>query len=313
MSSDVERAELRDPENHLGRDTLGSDLRIAHLSDIHFGRIAHPSIVDAIIGDVNAAGVDLVVASGDLTQRARTHEFEAARAMLDAFEAPVLAVPGNHDVRAWWHNPFERVWRSSKRFKRFITDDLTPTFTLASSNEGEAIELAVFGLNSSHGATIKGGKIRPGHVAEMEAYFAAQPTSAFRVLVLHHHLMRLEALGDHDVSRGAHLALDAAHRAQVDLVLCGHLHRSHVQPVELAPPSALDAEGHRIVVASAGTATSNRGRGDNANVNFYNWIGVGASAFRVEERRFDPDRLAFEPMATVHFERGGQAPARPPA
>jgi len=271
--------------------------------------------VDAIIADVNEATVDLVVASGDLTQRARTHEFNAARAMLDAFEAPVMVVPGNHDVRAWWHNPFERVWRSTKRFQRFITEDLTPTFTVASSRSAAGaetgIELAVFGLNSAHGATIKGGKIRPSHVEAMEGYFAAQPRSAFRVLVLHHHLMRLEALGDHDVSRGAHLALDAAHRAQVDLVLCGHLHRSHVQPVELVPPSALDAEGHRMVIASAGTATSNRGRGNNANVNFYNWISVGASSFRVDERRFDPHAGAFEPMATVHFDRPLRSPARP--
>ncbi|MEO0560121.1 MAG: metallophosphoesterase [Bacteroidota bacterium] len=111
-----------------------AELKIAHLSDIHFGRIAHPAIVSAIVADVNAAGVDLVVASGDLTQRARTHEYEAARAMLDAFEAPVLAVPGNHDVRAWWHNPFERVWRSSKRFKRFITEDLTPSMSLATAD-----------------------------------------------------------------------------------------------------------------------------------------------------------------------------------
>ena len=281
-------------------------LRLAHLSDIHFGRIAHPSIVVAIVADVNAAGVDLVVASGDLTQRARQHEFRAARAMLDSFEAPVLVVPGNHDVRAWWHNPIERVWRSSKRFQRFITPNLTPTFALASSEGANAeVELAVFGLNSAHGATIKGGKIRPAEVEAMEAYFTQQPRHAFRVLVLHHHLMRLEALGDHDVSQGAHHALDAAHRAQVDLVLCGHLHRSHVQSVELAPPSALDAKGHRLVIASAGTATSNRGRGDNANVNFYNWISVGASSFRIDERQFNPDAAVFEPMGTVQFDREG--------
>lgn len=284
----------------------GPSLRIAHLSDIHFGRIAHPSIVDVILRDVNAADVDLVVASGDLTQRARTHEFRSARAMLDAFEAPVLVVPGNHDVRAWWHNPFERVWRSSKRFKRFITEDLTPTFSISSSpssKDDTRVELAVFGLNSAHGVTIKGGKIRPEHVEAMRAYFAEQSSSTFRVLVLHHHLMRLEALGDHDVSRGAHAALEAARQAQVDLVLCGHLHRSHVQPVELVPPTDAEAAGHRMVIASAGTATSNRGRGDNANVNFYNWITIGAARFRVEERQFDPERQVFVPLATVEFDR----------
>ena len=116
-------------------------------------------------------------------------------------------------------------------------------------------------------------------------------------------MMRLEALGDHDVSRGAQVALAAARRARVDLVLCGHLHRSHVQSVELVPPTAADPDGHRMVIASAGTATSNRGRGDNANVNFYNWISVGASSFRIEERRFRSEAGAFEPASCASFER----------
>ncbi|MEO0560122.1 MAG: hypothetical protein AAF170_18290 [Bacteroidota bacterium] len=137
----------------------------------------------------------------------------------------------------------------------------------------------------------------------MEAFFAKQPESAFRVLVLHHHLTRLEALGNHDVSRGAHRALDAARRARIDLVLCGHLHRSHVQPIELVPRSADDPGSHRMVIASAGTATSNRGRGDNANVNFYNWIAIGESSFQVEERLFVPEREVFDRMDRVVFDR----------
>ena len=253
------------------------------------------------MADVNASGVDLVVASGDLTQRARRHEFRAARAMLDAFDAPTLVVPGNHDVRAWWHNPVERVWKSSKRFQRYISRDVTPTFTLDSSPPRPG--LAAFGLNSAHGATIKGGKIRPRHIDEMERFFAEQPRESFRILVLHHHLVRLKALGDHDVSRRAGLALAAARRAHVDLVLCGHLHRSHVEPVELVPPSERDPDGHTLVIASAGTATSNRGRGDNANVNFYNWVEVGPDAFTVRERRFDAAMSRFVPEQEISFGR----------
>jgi len=265
---------------------------LAHLSDIHFGKIADDRVVDALVGEVNEAGVDLVVVSGDLTQRARTREFQAARAMLDAFEPPVIVVPGNHDVRAWWHHPFDRLLRSSKRFRAFIADDPTPTFAV----DG----LAAFGLNSAHGWTIKGGRIRTSHVAEMEAFFAAQPPGAFRVLTVHHHLYHLDALGDHDVSRGARLALDAAQRARVDLVLCGHLHTSHVQTVELADA---DGDGHRLVIASAGTATSSRGRRENRGVNFYNWVEVGPEQFTVRERRFDVETGRFAEARATAFER----------
>lgn len=269
--------------------------RLAHLSDIHFGRIAHSGIVDALVDDVNAAGVALVVVSGDLTQRARTHEFKEARAMLDRFTAPVLVVPGNHDVRSWWHNPVERVFESASRFRRFVTDDVTPAFA--------APGLAVFGLNSAHGLTIKGGKVRPRHLVEMQAFFEAQPADAFRVLALHHHLRRLEALGSHDVARNAHRALEAAGSSGVDLILCGHLHTSHVAHAEIVRPSEADPDGHRIVIASAGTATSSRGRGADREVNFYNWITVEPGRFVIEERRFDSASNRFAPVRETPFVR----------
>jgi 3',5'-cyclic AMP phosphodiesterase CpdA len=268
--------------------------RLAHLSDIHFGKIAHPAIVDAIVEDVNAEAFDLVVVSGDLTQRARRREFAQARGMLERFAAPVLVVPGNHDVRAWWHQPFDRVFRSAHRFRKYLSDDLTPSFS--------APGLAVFGLDSSHGLTIKGGKIRQRHLDAMEAFFAQQASGAFRVLVLHHHLLRLEALGGHDVARGARSALEAAEQAEVDLVLCGHLHRSHVANVELAPKMA-GGEGRRLVVASAGTATSSRGRAENKATNFYNWIRVEPDRFLVAERRFDTRATAFEEERITTFDR----------
>ncbi len=273
---------------------MAGGFRIAHLSDVHFGRISDPAVVDALVDEVNGGGVGLAVVSGDLTQRARRHEFRAARAMLDRFEPPTMVVPGNHDVRAWWHNPVDRLWRSSRRFRRFIDADVTPAFV--------ADGVAAFGLNSAHGWTIKGGRIRPEHVQEMEAFFDRQPPGAFRVLTLHHHLLLLDGLGQHDVSRGARRALRAARRSRVDLVLCGHLHRSHVAPVELAPKSG-DQAGHRVVIASAGTATSNRGRGSNRNVNFYNWIDVEADRFTVSERRFQPETRSFRDERQTTFDR----------
>lgn len=273
--------------------------RVAHLSDIHFGRISDPRIVDALVGEVNAAGVDLVVVSGDLTQRARTHQFKAAKAMLDAFDAPTLVVPGNHDVRAWWHNPIERIFFSASRFRRHIHEVETPSF----AGPG----LAVFGLNSAHGLTIKGGKIRDRHLDAMGTFFGDQPPGTFRILVLHHHLLLLKDLGEHDVAHGARRALEAAGACGVDLVLCGHLHTSYVGHAEVVPPSEADPAGHRLVIASAGTATSSRGRGADREVNFYNWVTVEPARFVIEERRFDPGTARFERVRETGFERAPDA------
>ncbi|HEX9952665.1 MAG TPA: metallophosphoesterase [Rubricoccaceae bacterium] len=273
---------------------------VAHLSDIHFGKIAHPGIVAALVDEVNAADVGVVAVSGDLTQRARRREFADARAMLDSFRPPVVVVPGNHDVRAWWHNPLDRVWRSTTRFRQTITPVRVPAV--------ESGGVLVVGINSAHGLTVKGGRIRPEALAAMERRFAAAAPDTFRILVVHHHLVRLAALGDHDVARGARRALAVAHRARVDLVLCGHLHRSHVESIEVAPRSASDP-GHRIVIASAGTATSSRGRAENAGTNFYNWVTVGEESFSVAERQFDPEAGVFTEARATTFVRNRPGPA----
>lgn len=262
--------------------------RIAHLSDIHFGRIAHPEIVDVLVGEINASDVDLVVVSGDLTQRARTLQFQAAAAMLEAFTAPTLVVPGNHDVYAWWR-PLSRILSPLRRYERHISPDLTPTF--------ESEELSVLGINSAYGRTVKGGHIGGEARRAIRNFFKKQPAGRFKVLVVHHHLTRLQALGTHDVARKAERTLDLAVEVGVDLILCGHLHISHIEPIDVVPAR------HRIVIASAGTATSNRGRATNEGANFYNLVDVYPDAFVIEERLFRPDRRAFEQEVRTNFTR----------
>ncbi len=262
--------------------------RIAHLSDIHFGRIGHAGVVDALVDEVNAMAPDLVVVSGDLTQRARRRQFRAARALLDALAAPSLVVPGNHDVYAYWY-PLGRLFQPLRRYRRFITGDLAPTF--------ERDGLAVLGINSAYGWTIKGGRFGARERARIASFFAAQHDGAFKVLVVHHHLTKILALGRHDVARQARQALAAAVEAGVDLVLCGHLHVSHVEPLEVAPAQ------HRLVIASAGTATSDRGRSPHRETNFYNVVEVEPEAFTVEERRFAPAARCFESFRRTRFLR----------
>lgn len=263
-------------------------MTIAHLSDIHFGKIAHPDIVGCLVREVNERNVDLVAVSGDLTQRARHGQFRAAVEMLEAFEAPTLVVPGNHDVYPWWR-PVSRLFFSLGRYQRYITRDLAPTF--------EQDGVAVLGINSAHGGTIKGGLIRPRECRTIEKFFSERDDSIFKVLVVHHHLTSIQALGPHDVARQARKALEVASEVGIDLILCGHLHVSHIEPVEIVP------EKHRLVVASAGTATSSRGRGTNRQTNYYNLIEVGTETFTIEERRYDPEAGRFVSEAVTRFAR----------
>ncbi len=263
-------------------------VRIAHLSDVHFGRIAHPAIVEAIIRDVNTAAVDLVVVSGDFTQRARPSQYRGARRMLESFAAPWLAVPGNHDVFAWWH-PLSRLFDPLRRYRRWITDDLTPSF----ESEG----LGVLGINSAFGWTVKGGRISETQRDAMRSFFGGLDEGTFRVLVVHHHLTHLEALGRHDLAREAAATPTCAAEFDVDLVLCGHLHVSHVSHLEVMPG------GHGVVVASAGTATSDRGRKPHKKTNFYNHITVSERSFEIAERQFEAAEGSFEEVRRTTFDR----------
>jgi 3',5'-cyclic AMP phosphodiesterase CpdA len=267
-------------------------MTVAHLSDLHFGKIAHDDIVPHLVAEVNDSGADLVVVSGDLTQRARDREFEAAAAMLRAFDAPTMAVPGNHDIYPWWR-PLARLMRPYDRFKRHITDDLAPVYEANDDTGG----LAVLGLNSAIGRTVKSGKIASKDLRRMEQFFRERGPEGFKVLVLHHHLTKIQGLGPHDVAKRAQRALKMASEAGVDLLLCGHLHVSHIEPVEVIP------DEHRLVVVSAGTATSTRGRLRDRRTNFYNRIHVREQAFFIEERRYDPDEEAFALDSTTRFER----------
>ena len=261
--------------------------RIAHISDIHFGRIAYPGIVDALVSDINRANVDLVIVSGDLTQRAFGHQFRAARRMLDAFDAPHLVVPGNHDVFPWWRL-FSRLFDPLRRYKRLIERNLAPTWA-----NGDVV---VQGINSAFGWTIQGGRITERELGQIRKGFDGAPDQALKILVVHHHLAELIALAGHDLARGAERAFETARRSGVGLILCGHLHIAHVAPVGRQP-------GDDIVVATAGTCTSNRGRGKDKAVNHFNLISVDAGALHIEERVYRPGDNRFEAVAEHRFER----------
>ena len=265
-------------------------MRIAHISDLHFGRIAHPRVVEALVDEINESGVDLVALCGDLTQRARVSEYEAARNMLDALAPPTLVVAGNHDVYPWWR-PLKRLWTPLARYRQYVTDDLAPTF--------ETDEVAVLGLTSAYGASIKGGRLGAADRAALADYFSGGDDDRFKVLVVHHqlHPTAIGSISPHPVARQARDVLRTAVEVGVDLILCGHLHVSAAQPLEVIPGTP------RIVVASAGTATSNRYREPAGRVNVYNVVSIAPDAFSVEERRYVPDEGRYVRDDVTRFDR----------
>src|SRR5688500_14374875 len=192
--------------------------RLVHLSDLHFG--AHDDrLVAAVEQSVAELQPDLVVISGDFTQRARTEQFKEACAFLDRIRqtgVEVLGVPGNHDVPLY--DVLRRFLSPLTRYKRYIDDTLCPFHEL----DG----VAVLGINTARSLTFKDGRISREQMDFIRATFD-RTKSDLRILVTHHPLLALpvgeglaEAVGRHE------LALDAVADAGVDLLLSGHHHHA---------------------------------------------------------------------------------------
>jgi 3',5'-cyclic AMP phosphodiesterase CpdA len=240
-------------------------IRIAHISDVHFGRIRKNEIVDALLHDVHLSEPDLVAISGDMTQRAYSWQYRDAREFVGAFRPPVLVVPGNHDVwPMWW--PSRRIKTPVSRFESVINADLSPMVKLPGA--------WVMGLNSAHGKTVKGGLVTPAQADKVREAFRGGPD--VRVLVIHHPLAPVPHASKADVCVGGLDLLAAAQASRVHAVLSGHLHVAQNIRSEQGP-----------ILVHAGTATSTRGRGPDKEANTYNIVELDGQSVVVERRGFD--------------------------
>ena len=234
--------------------------RIAHLSDIHFGA-NDPTIVAATEAWLLDRRPDLIVISGDFTQRARTGQFRAAGAYVARLRDAgftVLAIPGNHDIP--FYDVVRRFAAPLDRYKRFIGPDLCPWF------ENESV--AVLGINTARSLTFKDGRINRDQLAMIHDRFEAVAPEKTRILVTHHPLFALpigtggelsEAVGHHQD------AVVAVCRAGVHIALAGHFHRTYAESARRMVETAGSA-----LVMQAGTATSTRLRND--ELQSFNWI-----------------------------------------
>ena len=260
---------------------------LVHLSDLHFGRV-DAAVLEPLRAAVAAARPDLVVVSGDLTQRARRHEFEQARAFLDRLPQPQLVVPGNHDV------PLYRIWERFLsplgKYRRLVERDLEPTFTDA--------EIAVVGINTARALTFKNGRINEAQMAAIRRRFDPLADSVLKVVVTHHPFDLPNREGEVELVGRAGAAMEVFSRCGVDLLLAGHFHTSEAGSTACRHEIA----GYSALVVQAGTATSTRGRGEE---NSFNVLGLTSDDIVVERWAWRDDARAFALAGSERFVRDG--------
>jgi 3',5'-cyclic AMP phosphodiesterase CpdA len=259
---------------------------IVHLSDLHFGH--HDShVVTGLAGVIETARPNVIAISGDLTQRARTHEFEMAREFLRTLPPPVIVVPGNHDVPLY--NLTARWLRPLDRYRRFISDDLQPSFL--------DDEIAVVGINTARSLTIKNGRINKRQIKRACECLNVAPDTAVRILVTHHPFDLPASASSRAVVGRADMAVRALIGCGVDLILSGHHHVTHTA----SSAERYEIEGHRVLLVQSGTTTSTRRRGE---VNSCNVIRIERTRIVIEWLAWNPDALTFGSEAVASFIKG---------
>jgi 3',5'-cyclic AMP phosphodiesterase CpdA len=256
---------------------------LVHLSDLHFGRI-DLAIIEPLIATIGGLKPDLVAISGDLTQRARSVEFEAARAFLDALPTPQVVVPGNHDVPL--HNLFARFVSPFEKYRRWVSDNLEPVF--------EDDEMVVMGINTARSLTIKDGRVNRRQIAQMRERLCHYGDAMMKIIVTHHPFDLPEGAGAGDRVGRARLALETLAECGADMFFSGHLHLGSTGKTAMR----YQAGDRNAIIVQAGTATSTRGRGE---LNSFNVIRIDNNDVTVERLAWHAQRAEFNVSSIDKF------------
>jgi 3',5'-cyclic AMP phosphodiesterase CpdA len=257
--------------------------RIVHISDLHFGR-TNAAVLPVLAAAIHAEQPDLVVASGDLTQRARARQFEEARRFLSALPQPQIVVPGNHDIPLY--NLFSRWLAPLTNYRTYISDDLEPFYS-----DGE---IAVAGINTARAWSFKEGRINERQVARSCARLDSTPAALTRIVVTHHPFSVADVESTDGIVGRAAMAMTGFATCRVDMILSGHMHLGHSG----SSTARYGVSAHAALLVQAGTATSSRHRGER---NSFNVVRISRPDITVERRTWDDSEGAFKPAGTDHF------------
>lgn len=258
---------------------------IAQISDLHFGT-EDAKIAEGLRTDLQAQDPSLIAISGDLTQRARTKQFRAARAFLDSLPSPQIVVPGNHDVPLF--DVLRRFLSPLGRYKRWITPILNPCY--------EDAEIVVAGINTARSLTWKSGRVSGEQVELIRRQMCPSGGDRFKIVMTHHPFIPPPGDPVHaiDLVGRAALALPVIDEGGVDLLIAGHLHHGYSGDVRTYYP----ATSRSIIVVQAGTAISRRIRSE---PNGYNILRLDRTTIDIEVRAWNGSAFVKEKQAVYRL------------
>jgi 3',5'-cyclic AMP phosphodiesterase CpdA len=223
---------------------------VVHLSDLHFGR-NDENVVKAIIKTVKKISPDVLIVSGDLTQRAKKEEFKKAKDFLNCFNIKKIVIPGNHDISLY--NPVKRLLYPFHDYKKYISKNLEPIYCDK--------EVSIIGLNTARRNKITRGKITSEQAALISNFFK-NAGKAVRIVVAHHPFDLPDTYSHRKMVIGAKKVIHDLVAAEVDLILGGHMHITHTRSIA----DRYQIAGKAGLVIQASTV-SKRSRGEKPTFN----------------------------------------------
>lgn len=219
---------------------------VLQVSDPHFGT-HQPHVVQALLRFAAAQAPDVVVLSGDITQRARRRQFEAAREFVDALPpSTVVAIPGNHDIPLF--DVLTRIVSPYRNYMRCFGGELEPVV--------DARHVRLMCVNTTRRYRHKHGEVSPAQIERVELLLRQARSDQVRIVVVHQPVLAVRASDAVNVLRGAERAVRAWAAAGADAIIGGHIHLPYVRALREQYPG-LDSA---CVTAQAGTAVSARVR-----------------------------------------------------
>ena len=224
---------------------------LLQVSDPHFGTEV-PAVVEALLRFSHQHAPDVLVLSGDITQRARREQFAAARRFVDRLGvARVLTLPGNHDVPLF--DLFSRAFRPYANYRS--------AFGATREPELDTPDLLVIGVDATRPWRHTDGELSRSQIERVSERLGLAGPDQLRLVVTHQPLHVIRAEDEHDRTHGSVDALSAWSAAGADMVMGGHIHLPYVRSVH----EHFTKLPRRLWCVQAGTAVSSRIRPEAPN------------------------------------------------
>ncbi|MEO8938484.1 MAG: metallophosphoesterase [Burkholderiaceae bacterium] len=273
---------------------------IVQISDPHFGT-ERPAVVEALVRFVSDLAPELVVLSGDITQRATRAQFAAARRFADRLRSPaLLAIAGNHDVPLF--NLAARLLSPYANYRRAFGDELEP--------EHRSPGWLVLGVKTTRRWRHTNGALSTEQIDRVVARLAAADPSQMRVVVVHQPVAVRDDADAHDLLRGHEAAVRRWAEAGADVIVGGHIHLPYIVPLHRRHAGL----ARRLWCVQAGTSVSSRvrdGVGNSVNVLLQEGIAAPGRPQCVAERwDFDVRSGRFERVGSERLDLSAVVVAR---